>query len=93
MLQDKLLKVIRIVLAILVIFWFILLYYFSSQNGVESSKLSRKVVENILEVKDWSRAHHYLIYLGRTYCKAQKPDCVNCPIKNFCNSFKGEKCL
>ena len=52
MLQDKLLKVIRIVLAILVIFWFILLYYFSSQNGVESSKLSRKAVENILEVKD-----------------------------------------
>lgn len=39
-------------MAILVILWFILLYYFSSQNGVESSKLSRKVVENILEIKD-----------------------------------------
>ena len=52
MLQDKLLKVIRIVLAILVILWFMLLFYFSSQNGIESSKLSRKAVENILEIKD-----------------------------------------
>ena len=54
---------------------------------------TEKDLMNILDVKDWSRAHHYLIYLGRTYCKAQKPDCVNCPIKNYCNSFKGEKCL
>lgn len=33
---------------------------------------------------DWSRSHHYLIYLGRSYCKAKKPDCENCPIKNYC---------
>ena len=38
----------------------------------------------ILDKTDWSRAHHYLIYLGRSYCKAQKPDCENCPIKSEC---------
>ncbi len=38
----------------------------------------------ILDEKDWSRAHHYLIYLGRSYCKASKPDCESCPIKKEC---------
>lgn len=38
----------------------------------------------ILDEKDWSRAHHYLIYLGRSFCKASKPDCENCPIKEEC---------
>ena len=38
----------------------------------------------ILDKKDWSRSHHYLIYLGRSYCKASKPDCQNCPIKEEC---------
>ena len=39
---------------------------------------------NILDESDWSRSHHYLIYLGRSYCKAKSPDCENCPIKDFC---------
>lgn len=38
----------------------------------------------ILDEKDWSRAHHYLIYLGRSFCKAKNPDCENCPIKKDC---------
>ncbi len=38
----------------------------------------------IIDEGDWSKAHHYLIYLGRSYCKAQKPDCEACPIKDLC---------
>lgn len=38
----------------------------------------------ILDRKDWSRAHHYLIYLGRSFCKASKPDCENCPVNQEC---------
>ncbi len=38
----------------------------------------------ILDEKDWSRAHHYLIYLGRSYCKAQTPNCKECPITHLC---------
>jgi endonuclease-3 len=38
----------------------------------------------ILDESDWSRAHHYLIYLGRSFCKASKPDCGNCPINEEC---------
>ena len=46
-------------------------------------KTELKLME-ILDKSDWSRAHHYLIYLGRKYCKSQKPDCENCPIKDLC---------
>ena len=46
---------------------------------------TEKELMAILDVNDWSRAHHYLIYLGRSYCKAGKPDCENCPIKEYCS--------
>lgn len=46
---------------------------------------TEKGLMNILDVNDWSRAHHYLIYLGRSFCKASKPDCENCPIKDYCS--------
>ena len=45
---------------------------------------TEKQLMQILDKKDWSRAHHYLIYLGRSYCKSQKPDCENCPINKDC---------
>ena len=45
---------------------------------------TEKGLMEILDKKDWSRAHHYLIYLGRSFCKASKPDCENCPIKELC---------
>lgn len=45
---------------------------------------TEKGLMKILDKEDWSRAHHYLIYLGRSYCKAQKPDCTACPIQEYC---------
>lgn len=39
-----------------------------------------KVIEKSL----WSKSHHYLIFHGRKVCKARKPDCKNCVIKNLC---------
>lgn len=60
-----------------------------SQNVLNTEKDLMK----ILDKKDWSRAHHYLIYLGRSYCKAQNPNCEKCPIKEHCKKYKGEKCL
>ncbi len=38
----------------------------------------------VIDKKDWSKAHHYLIYLGRSFCKAIKPNCQDCPIKENC---------
>lgn len=45
---------------------------------------TEKGLMKILDKADWSRAHHYLIYLGRSFCKAAKPDCENCPISAEC---------
>ena len=45
---------------------------------------TEKALNEIIDEEDWSRAHHYLIYLGRSYCKAKNPDCENCPINSYC---------
>jgi len=45
---------------------------------------TEKGLMKILDESDWSRSHHYLIYLGRSFCKASNPDCVNCPINLEC---------
>ena len=45
---------------------------------------TEKGLMKILDKADWSRAHHYLIYLGRSYCKASKPNCTECPIGDLC---------
>ena len=51
----------------------------------ENSPLkTEKGLMQILDKKDWSKSHHYLIYLGRSYCKAQNPNCENCPINMLC---------
>ncbi len=64
----------------------------SNRIGLAKAKnvlnTEKQLMQNIHK-KDWSRAHHYLIYLGRSYCKASKPDCGNCPIKDDCDkNFK-----
>lgn len=46
---------------------------------------TEKQLMKILDRSDWSRGHHYLIYLGRSFCKAGKPDCANCPITLLCS--------
>lgn len=33
----------------------------------------------------WGRTHHQLVLFGRYKCKAVKPDCDNCKLKNICN--------
>ena len=57
-------------------------------NGDTVLKTEKDLMKNI-EKKEWKNAHHYLIYLGRTFCKAQKPNCALCPIKELCEqNFK-----
>ena len=38
----------------------------------------------------WSKAHHYLIFHGRRVCKARKPDCKTCSVKELCEYDKKE---
>jgi len=32
----------------------------------------------------WSDAHHWLIHHGRQVCTARKPNCPECPIRDYC---------
>ena len=59
----------------------------SNRIGLANSKNvlnTEKDLMRILDKKDWSKAHHYLIYLGRSFCKAKKPNCEACPIQDNC---------
>ncbi|KHD37560.1 endonuclease III [Clostridium acetobutylicum] len=55
-----------------------------SKNVYETEK---QLMENI-DKKDWSTMHHALIWHGRQICKARKPDCEKCGLKEVCNYFK-----
>lgn len=36
------------------------------------------------------KAHHWLILHGRYVCKARKPDCLNCGLQFYCQTFQRE---
>jgi len=42
-------------------------------------KLKRKFPKN-----EWISLHHKLIFFGRYFCKAKKPNCKQCPIIKYC---------
>ena len=33
----------------------------------------------------WGKLHHQFIFFGRYHCKAAKPNCDNCPLKDICS--------
>ncbi|TCP31604.1 DNA-(apurinic or apyrimidinic site) lyase /endonuclease III [Scopulibacillus darangshiensis] len=37
----------------------------------------------------WSETHHRLIFFGRYHCKAQRPQCPDCPLLDLCR--EGQK--
>lgn len=40
--------------------------------------------------KDWSQAHHWLIWHGRRVCHSQKPNCDGCTLKTYCDYGKNK---
>ncbi|MDD3241455.1 MAG: endonuclease III [Bacilli bacterium] len=42
-------------------------------------KLTKKIKK-----ENWSRFHHQLVMFGRYYCKAIKPNCIDCELKEIC---------
>ncbi len=49
-------------------------------------KTEQQLMKNIPK-KDWSDAHHWLIWHGRKICKAQNPTCEICPVKDYCQYY------
>ncbi|MDE7380045.1 MAG: endonuclease III [Clostridia bacterium] len=51
---------------------------------------TEKQLNEAIPKADWSKAHHWLIYHGRRVCHSQKPDCVNCTLKNYCKFYNNK---
>ncbi len=59
----------------------------SNRIGLVSEDTPYKTELKLMKVIDknlWSKVHHYLIFHGRRVCKARKPNCSSCVIKNLC---------
>ena len=40
----------------------------------------------VIPRENWGKAHHWLIWHGRTVCKARRPECSACVIAEYCAS-------
>ena len=50
----------------------------------QNPELCEKKLEKIFPKKFWSQLHKRMVLFGRYKCKAQKPECENCPFLDFC---------
>ena len=60
----------------------------SKRLGIAKSQDDVKTIEEKLmkfyPKNTWAKRHLQMVLFGRYYCKAVKPNCVNCKIKNYC---------
>ena len=59
----------------------------ANRTGLASGKDVRAVedkLEKVVPLEFKRDAHHWLILHGRYVCKARKPDCPHCPIRDLC---------
>ena len=49
--------------------------------------IEKKLMKNILK-ENWGKRHLQLVLFGRYNCKAQKPECDNCKLKDICGFYK-----
>ncbi len=66
----------------------------SNRLGLAKGKTPNEVetgLNKTIPKKDWSKAHHWLIYHGRRVCSARKPDCENCTLARVCDYAKKNK--
>lgn len=62
----------------------------ANRIGIVNTKTPQKTefaLMDIIPKKRWSHSHHLLIFHGRRICKARKPECEICPIKDDCSYY------
>jgi endonuclease-3 len=67
----------------------------SNRIGLAEAKNVRKTEEDLMTnipEKDWSDAHHWLIWHGRKICRARNPLCNECSLTAFCEYYKNVIC-
>ena len=59
----------------------------ANRTGLAKGKTVRQVADKLLKAAPTQfmvDAHHWLILHGRYVCKARKPDCPNCVVRDLC---------
>jgi endonuclease-3 len=59
----------------------------SRRIGLSANRDPVKLEIDLMEIvpqKSWTLFSNLLISLGRSVCKARKPDCQNCPVSKYC---------
>lgn len=66
----------------------------SNRLGLAKGKTPLEVeagLQKAIPKRDWSKAHHWLIWHGRKVCHSQRPNCVGCALNEFCDYAKTDK--
>lgn len=59
----------------------------SNRIGIAKAKdvyQTEMQLQKVIDKDKWTLAHHALIFHGRRVCKAQNPQCANCPVNHIC---------
>lgn len=59
----------------------------ANRLGLTDSKdvlTSERQLMTLIPREDWSKAHHWLIWHGRLFCKARTPNCGQCKLVDIC---------
>lgn len=63
----------------------------SKRLGLVDAKTPDKVgdqLEKVIDKNLWSETHYLFVLFGRYICKAQRPLCEECKLKDICNYYK-----
>lgn len=60
-------------------------------NNAKNPLQAEKQLLKYLPVELISKAHHWLILHGRYVCKARKPECEKCGLREFCKYYLNNK--
>ncbi len=62
----------------------------SNRLGLANAKTVEETEKQLMRAipkADWCDAHHWLIWHGRRVCKAQRPLCDSCGLKDMCKEY------
>lgn len=57
------------------------------KRDADTDRIEKELMQ-IVPKEDWFKFTYMIIDHGRQICKAQNPDCNNCPLNNFCPSSR-----
>lgn len=66
----------------------------SNRLGLANAKTVEETEKQLMRAipkADWYAAHHQLIYHGRQVCKAQRPQCEVCGLRDMCKEYRQQK--